>query len=83
MGNKEIHGKASEEQMKVLEDALRDQGDKAIKAPWEIDSCPPFRCPGLPSLPLASLPLTRTRSKRWKPPSRRLQQLIARVRCAR
>ena len=31
MANKEIHGKASEEQMKVLEDALRDQGDKAIK----------------------------------------------------
>ena len=29
MANKEIHGKASEEQMKVLEDALRDQGDKA------------------------------------------------------
>ena len=46
MANKEIHGEASEEQMKVLEDALRDQGDKAIKAPWEIDSCPPFRCPG-------------------------------------
>ena len=46
MANKEIHGKASEEQMKVLEDALRDQGDGSIQAPWEIDGCPPFKCPG-------------------------------------
>jgi len=46
MANKEIHGKASEEQMKALEDALRGAGDKSIQAPWDIDGCPPFKCPG-------------------------------------
>ena len=37
MANTPIHGKATEEQMKALEDALRGEGDKAIKAPWHID----------------------------------------------
>ena len=44
MANSPIHGKATEEQMKALEDALRGEGDKAIKAPWHIDGCPPFSC---------------------------------------
>jgi hypothetical protein len=46
MANTAIRGEASEEQMKALEDALRGDGDKSIKAPWDIDGYPPFKCPG-------------------------------------
>ena len=46
MANTTIHGKATEEQMKALEDALRGDGDGSIKAPWELEDCPPWKCPG-------------------------------------
>jgi hypothetical protein len=46
MANTTIHGKASDEQMKALEDTLRGQGNGSIKAPWDIDGCPPWKCPG-------------------------------------
>ena len=55
MANKTIHGKASDEQMKALEDTLRGDGDASIKAPWELEDCPPWKCPGdmVVVLPLA------------------------------
>ena len=46
MANTAIYGKASDEQMEALEDTLRGEGDGSIKAPWEIDNCPPSKCPG-------------------------------------
>jgi hypothetical protein len=46
MANKTLHGKATAKQMKALEDALRGDGDGSIKAPWELEECPPWKCPG-------------------------------------
>ena len=46
MANTTIHGKATAKQMKALEDALRGDGDGSIKAPWELENCPPWKCPG-------------------------------------
>jgi hypothetical protein len=48
MANKTLHGKATAKQMKALEDALRGDGDGdgSIKAPWELENCPPWKCPG-------------------------------------
>ena len=46
MANTTIHGKATAKQMKALEDALRGDGDGSIKAPWDIERCPPWKCPG-------------------------------------
>jgi hypothetical protein len=49
MANKPIHGKATAEQMKALEDTLRGKGDWSIKAPWELENCPSCKCPFPPA----------------------------------